>query len=182
MASAPDALSETIVTVVARFRAMVRSVGARRGLLDGDLDEVMQDVRIRLWQAHEAGKDIAGLGSSYMYQTATSAALDLLRRRRAKGGDRTEDVQEHGALETPGAGPHEAAIASDLSRSIEAALQELSEDRCVAVRMHLSGYDHKDIARMLKWTEARARNLLYRGMEDLRRRLTLLGVSPGATQ
>jgi RNA polymerase sigma-70 factor (ECF subfamily) len=48
--------------------------------------------------------------------------------------------------------------------------------------MHLSGYDHKDIARMLKWTEARARNLLYRGMEDLRRRLTLLGVSPRATQ
>ena len=54
---------------------MVRSVGARRGLQDDDLDEVMQDVRIRLWQAQKSGKEIDGLGSSYMYQTATSAAL-----------------------------------------------------------------------------------------------------------
>ena len=178
----PDALSDTIVALVSRFRAMVRSVGARRGLLDGDLDEVMQDVRIRLWQAHEAGKDIAGLGSSYIYQVATSASLDLLRRRRAKGGDRSDAVEEHVGIETTAAGPHEEALASDLAHRIEAALGELSEDRRVAVRMNLSGYGFQDIARMLGWTEARARNLLYRGMEDLRRRLTLMGVSPGAMQ
>lgn len=48
MGSGADRVSSTIEALVSRFRTMVRSVGARRGLLDADLDEVMQDVRIRL--------------------------------------------------------------------------------------------------------------------------------------
>jgi RNA polymerase sigma-70 factor (ECF subfamily) len=51
----------------------------------------------------------------------------------------------------------------------------------VAVRFHLGGYDREDLARMLGWTEARTRNLLYRGLDDLRRRLTDMGISPRRT-
>jgi RNA polymerase sigma-70 factor (ECF subfamily) len=50
----------------------------------------------------------------------------------------------------------------------------------VAVRYHLSGYDREDIARSLGWSEARTRNLLYRGLDDLRRRLVVMGVTPGS--
>ena len=177
-----DPLSATIGTVLTRFRTMVRSVGARRGLLDGDLDEVIQEVRIRLWQAQKSGKEIETLGSSYMYQTATSAALDLLRRRRAKGGALTEELERGPELKASEPGPHDEAVASDLSRRIDAALDELPADRRVAVRFHLTGYNHTDIARALGWTEARARNLLYRGLTDLRRRLALMGVSPTETR
>lgn len=60
---------------------MVRNVGTRRGLVEADLDEVLQDVRIRLWRAGEGGKALEDLGSSYLYHLATSAALDLIRPR-----------------------------------------------------------------------------------------------------
>jgi RNA polymerase sigma-70 factor (ECF subfamily) len=176
-----DRVSSTIEAVITRFRTMVRSVGARRGLVEADLDEVLQDVRIRLWQAGEGGKTLEELGSSYLYHVATTAALDLLRRRRARRANDTEDIHECSELTTEDASPHDAAEARELASQIEAAVDTLSIDRRVAVRFHLAGYDREDIARMLGWTEARTRNLLYRGLDDLRRRLTDMGISPRRT-
>jgi RNA polymerase sigma-70 factor (ECF subfamily) len=176
-----ERVSSTIEAVVARFRTMVRSVGARRGLVDSDLDEVLQDVRIRLWQAGEGGKVLEELGSSYLYHVATTAALDLLRRRRAHGAERTENVEDRTDLMLESASPHETVEARELAAQIDAAIETLSIDRRVAVRFHLAGYDRDDIARTLGWSDARTRNLLYRGLEDLRRRLTDMGITPRRT-
>lgn len=182
MESAQDQVSAAIGAVVSRFRTMVRSVGARRGLLEPDLDEVLQDVRIRLWQAEQSGKDIQALGSSYLYQVASSAALDLLRRRRARGGSRTDEISERDDLVAAAPSPHDEVEALDVARQIEEAVESLPADRRVAVRFHLAGYDRHDIARALGWTEPRARNLLYRGLNDVRRRLTLKGIRPTRVQ
>jgi RNA polymerase sigma-70 factor (ECF subfamily) len=176
-----DRASSAIEALVTRFRTMVRSVGARRGLVEADLDEVMQDVRIRLWQAGEGGKTLEELGASYLYHVATSAALDLLRRRRARRANDTDDIREQTELTTDTASPHDALEARELASQIDAAIDTLAIDRRVAVRFHLAGYDRTDIARMLGWTEARTRNLLYRGLDDLRRRLTDMGISPRRT-
>jgi len=176
-----DHVSSAIEGVIARFRTLVRSVGARRGLIEADLDEVLQDVRIRLWQAGEGGKTLEELGSSYLYHVATTAALDLLRRRRARRAADTEDISERTELKTEYASPHDAVESRELAAQIDAAIDTLAIDRRVAVRFHLAGYDRKDIAAMLGWTEARTRNLLYRGLDDLRRRLTDMGISPRKT-
>jgi RNA polymerase sigma-70 factor (ECF subfamily) len=176
-----DRVSSSIEALIARFRTMVCSVGARRGLIEADLDEVLQDVRIRLWHAGEGGKTLEELGSSYLYHLATTAALDLLRRRRARRADDIEDIRERTELTTDDASPHEAMEARELASQIEAAIDTLSSDRRVSVRLHLTGYDRADIARMLGWTDARTRNLLYRGLDDLRRQLTDMGISPRRT-
>ena len=178
MESGVDRVSSAIESVVSRFRTMVRSVGARRGLVDADLDEVLQEVRIRLWRAGNSGKVVEDLGSSYLYQVATSAALDLLRRRRARGGDRTDDVEERPDLPAAARSPHDDVEGGELAAQIDAAVDSLPMDRRVAVRFHLTGYDRDDIARALGWSEARTRNLLYRGLEDLRRRLAERGITP----
>src|SRR5678815_4259190 len=115
MDSSDERVSSTIEAVVTRFRTMVRSVGARRGLMDTDLDEVLQEVRIRLWKANDSGKRLEELGSSYLYQVASSAAVDMLRRRRARAADRTEDVTVRGDLPVSHPSPHEDAEASELS-------------------------------------------------------------------
>ena len=174
---ATERLSATIEMVVSRFRALVCSIGARRGLVDADLDEVLQDVRIRLWQAEESGKVLDELGSSYLYHLANTATLDLMRRRRAYGATQSEDVDDRTDLRASSS-PVDDLESSELGAQIEAALETLSLDRRVAVRFHLSGYDRHDVARMLGWTEARARNLIYRGLEDLRQRLIEAGFEP----
>ena len=171
-------ISTALESVVARFATMVRSVGARHRLDEGDLDEVLQEVRIRLWRADPSGEQIERLGASYVYRTATSAALDLLRRRRAHGGDRTESVDDRpDALPNNARGPLEELEGGELSARILAAVDTLALPRRAAVRMYLSGYEREEIAELLGWSEAKTRNLIYRGLADLRRRLTERGIT-----
>src|SRR5262245_4735640 len=86
----------SIEAVVSRFAQLVRQVGWRHGLLDADLDELMQEVRIRLWKASERSEPPASIGASYVYRTAASAALDLIRRRRARREEALDPVSEIG--------------------------------------------------------------------------------------
>src|SRR5438067_10909071 len=114
MESGPDVASSVIEAVLARFRRMVRSVGARRGLVDADLDEVMQDVRIRLWQAGKAGKSLDELGSSFLYQVATTAALDILKRRRSHGAAASVELDAHAEQPAPTPSPPDAVERGEL--------------------------------------------------------------------
>ncbi len=150
----------------------------RHRLDEGDLDEVLQEVRIRLWRADPAGEQIEQLGASYVYRTATTAALDILRRRRAHAADRTESVDDRpDALPHAAPGPLEELEGGELNTRILAAVDTLALPRRAAVRMYLSGYEREEIAELLGWTEAKTRNLIYRGLADLRRSLTERGIT-----
>ena len=156
---------------------MVRSVGARHGLSDADLDDVVQDVRIRLWRSCTTSEQIERLGTSYVYRAATTAALDLLRRRRARGADVTDSVDDHSDRIAASSGAADEADARELEGQVIAALEALPLARRTVVRMYLSGYDREEIADLLGWTEAKTRNLLYRGLDDLRERLNKVGIT-----
>jgi RNA polymerase sigma-70 factor (ECF subfamily) len=56
---------------------------------------------------------------------------------------------------------------------MDEALETLAVDRRVAVRLHLRGQSLAEIARITGWTSGKARNLLYRGLADLRASLEL---------
>lgn len=180
-ASGTEQHSAHIESVVQRFAAMVRSVGARHRLQESDLDEVLQEVRIRLWRADPRGEQIERLGASYVYRTAVSAALDLLRRRRAYAADSTDSVDDHAGRI---AAPQHAGTAieqQELTGRILLAVDALHAPRRAVVRMYLNGYEREEIAELLGWTEAKTRNLLYRGLADLRQRLTDMGITPGGS-
>jgi RNA polymerase sigma-70 factor (ECF subfamily) len=174
---ASDSISTALEAVIARCVRMVRSVGARHGLSDADVDDVVQDVRIRLWRSCTTTEQIERLGTSYVYRAATTAALDLLRRRRAHGGDVTESVDDHSERLAASTGASDETDAQELERQVLAALDKLPLSRRSVVRMYLSGYEREEIAELLGWTEAKTRNLLYRGLDDLRQRLTEMGIT-----
>jgi RNA polymerase sigma factor (sigma-70 family) len=172
----PDPLSPALEAVVSRFAAMVRGVGWRHRLSEADLDEVMQQVRIRLWQARGESEQISQAPASYVYRTAVSAALDLMRRRRAQRTDQTIPLEDPGAtISTPRDPQHDLEY-SELSRQVANAIDQLPLSRRAVVRMHLAGHPREEIADLMGWSEAKTRNLLYRGLADLRARLTELGV------
>src|SRR5690606_4217568 len=77
-----DTMSAALERVMARFGRMLRSVGRQRGLSEADLDELTQEVRVRLWRALAEREKIERVRSSYVYRAALSAALDMVRRRR----------------------------------------------------------------------------------------------------
>jgi RNA polymerase sigma-70 factor (ECF subfamily) len=164
--------------VVSRYASIIRDTAQRHNLSECDIDEVLQDVRIRLWRALSTSEKIAAAPASYVYRTAVSAALDLIRRRRA----RREHQFERFGEELPASGgvqPDQALDESELINRLARALTDLSQSRRVVVRMHLLGYHRDEIAELLGWTEAKTRNLLYRGLSDLRARLEKDEYEPG---
>ena len=56
-----DPTSLALEAVISRFGSMVRSVGHQHRLSESDLDEVMQEVRIRLWRAHGESEQYAAI-------------------------------------------------------------------------------------------------------------------------
>jgi RNA polymerase sigma-70 factor (ECF subfamily) len=179
--SEPDpqlsALSGALEEIVARSERFVREIGLRHGLLAADVDEIFQEVRIKLWQARPDGEKISALPSSYVYKAALSAARDVLRRRRrsAERSYELDDLPEvHVTAHEDSAG---AVERSELLAAVGREVERLAAPRRVAVRMHLSGYGREEIASIMGWSEAKTRNLLYRGLDDLRGRLRAAGIT-----
>jgi len=182
MATPPDRLSPALERLLLRFGEMVRRVGRRHRLAEADVDEVLQEVRVRLWRALGSGEKIAAAPASYVYRTAVSAALDLIRRRRARREEAIDVSRTSGEaiLGEVREGPDGVVEGAELARQVATAVDELAESRRPVVRMYLAGYRLAEIADLLGWTEGKTRNLLYRGLADLRERLTAMGIGPGA--
>jgi RNA polymerase sigma factor (sigma-70 family) len=155
---------------------MVRSVGWRHRLSDADVDEVMQQVRIRLWQARGESEQISQAPASYVYRTAVSAALDMLRRRRTQRAERTLSMEDPGVVVPSTASPERDLESSELAAQVARAIESIPATRRPVVRMYLAGHPREEIASLLGWSEAKTRNLLYRGLSDLRTRLSAQGI------
>lgn len=175
--SPADAASAALDALIARCADKVRMVGRTHRLDPGEVDEVFQEVRIRVWKAAGETESIAALPASYVYRTAASAALDFIRRRRARRDDATDSIDAG-----PGAGmslQHPAPVGDpELGDTIALALGDLPVSRRAVVRMYLDGYRTREIGSLLGWTEAKARNIVYRGLADLRASLLRRGVGP----
>ena len=179
MSQLPDPLSPALEEVVSRYAEMVRGVGRRHGLSDADVDELLQDVRVRLWKARPDGVTAETFTASYVRRAAVMAAIDLIRRRRRKREsvrDMRRESQETILPELPGIdrGLEESELAQRVMRAVES----LADARRPVVRMYLLGYSREEINAALGWSDAKTRNLLYRGLGDLRARLAAEGIGP----
>jgi RNA polymerase sigma-70 factor (ECF subfamily) len=163
--------SHAIERVVARFADLLRAAGIRRGLSDSEIDEVTQELRLRLWKGVSAGETAEALPTWYVQQAVRSAIIDRVRRRRAH--------RDGGPLHDDSAALPLDALATtrdtdfveaqrQLGEQIDHALSQLADARRPIVRMWLIGYTREEIARTMGWTDAKVRNLLYRGLDDLR--------------
>jgi RNA polymerase sigma factor (sigma-70 family) len=166
-----DPVSSALERLLHRYAAVLWRAMRQHRLPEADIDDLFQDVRIRLWRAPSTADQIAQAPASYLYRTAPSAALDLIRRRRARPEQSIEQCHEGLAIAST-TYADQAAEASELVNQITQALASMSESRRVVVRMYLAGYHRREIAELLGWRQAKTRNLLYRGLADLRARLT----------
>jgi RNA polymerase sigma-70 factor (ECF subfamily) len=180
----PDPPASAFDAALTGFAEMVRRVARRHRLSDADVDEVMQEVRIRLWKASggAAGpsEQVPQSPTSYVYKTAVSAAIDLIRRQRSERARRTISLEDD--ADPPMLHTAPTALAElegrELATQVARAVDAIAESRRPAVRMYLAGYSREDIAELMGWTEAKTRNLVYRGLDDLRRQLTAMGIAP----
>jgi RNA polymerase sigma factor (sigma-70 family) len=185
MAGAPtgaDPLSAALEAALTRFAGAIRAVARRYRLSDADLDDLLQEVRLRLWRAHQgpaASEQIDAAPASYVHRTAVTAVLDLFRRRRARREGEMAPLEEADRGAAPVDGPEGDVAGRELAEHVERAIETIPASRRPVVRMYLAGYAKEEIARLMEWSDAKTRNLLYRGLADLREQLTAMGI-PGA--
>src|SRR5690349_10171811 len=180
MSDTLDPVSPALQALLARFTELVRRVGARHRLSGADLDELIQEVRIRVWTSRPSRELILGVGASYMYRTAVTAALTIIRRRRIKTSGRDEplDPRTEAHASSFVESPATELASRELAEEVERALETLSSQRAPVVRLYLAGYSREEIADLFGWTEGKTRNLLYRGLDDLRSALGARGIGP----
>jgi RNA polymerase sigma factor (sigma-70 family) len=146
-------------------------------------NDIEQDARLRLWRALQSEREIHDL-ASYLYRIAVTATLDAVRRVRTKREEQLllaeeddEDAGEpHRLLAGPMHAPDLLAERRQIVSRVKATLARLPENRRRAVGLHLEGMTTQEIADLLGWSEPKARNLVYRGLQDLREKLRAEGV------
>ena len=148
------------------IRAAVRSVVGHdsRGLGD----DVEQQVLLELWKQISREQTIR-FPSSYLYKAAIRETIRLVRQARRRAGSDPEELPL--ADPDPNRQPERRADSVDVRRQLEQATGSLQPERRIAVVAHLAGYRVQEIMEANGWSYQKARNLVARGMADLRRYL-----------
>ena len=146
-------------------------------------DEIEQEARLRLWRTLESEREIKE-PASYLYRIAATATLDAIRRVKRKREEQmladeqpeAEQLVPHAFMTDPTRAPDQEAERRQLLDKVREILARLPEQRRVAVGLHLEGLTTQEIAELLEWSEPKARNLVYRGLNDVRQYLKEAGI------
>lgn len=153
------------------LRWAIRRVAARSSALDPD--DIEQEARLRVWRALRR-RTTFKRPESYLYRVAVTTALDALRRLRTRREEPLPAAEESTApadLAGDADCPEEAALRNEEIARVRRAIGDLGANRRRAVKLYLQGFNSAEIGRLRGWSEPKARNLVYRGLADLRARL-----------
>lgn len=135
---------------------------------ESDLEELEQEIRLRLWQTLSRER-VWDKPASFIRSVVLSVAIDAARRRQVRGGD-----AEHVGLEYAepwSTGSMDGADSVENRAQLVALLETLGRqdaEKAQAVGLYLQGFTTAEIGDLLGWTEAKARNTVYRTLDALR--------------
>lgn len=182
--SSPDPPDAQLRLILREYGSWLRGTVGRlcSGRLGIQPEDVEQEVAVRLWQTLRRQAVIKN-PVAFLYRLATTATIDAVRRARAQRDDLTSSLQEGGSETKPGLPtavastptPESTAADRQILAHVSRALDSLPENRQLAVKLYLQGFKIQEIADLSGWTEPKARNLLYRGLQTLRRDLEEAG-------
>jgi RNA polymerase sigma factor (sigma-70 family) len=155
--------------------AMVRRVG--RSAPPAMREDVQQRVLIALWKQLRSDHVIEH-PTTYIYRTAVRETVRAMREEAARAQDPIDGDGEPAALRAQRGDPHAELMRKERMARIRAAIGEIAPERRLAVRAHLSGFEVAEIMARHGWSYQKARNLIARGMADLRRILLENGLGP----
>jgi RNA polymerase sigma factor (sigma-70 family) len=168
----------------ARFEALVREYGrlirhairrAARADAPRRADDIEQAVLVSLWQ-QVAREQVIDHPASYVYRAAVRETVRAIRRDRSQSA-RAEPASPRMELVATGTTPDDDVRRREQRQALRASLETLAPDRARAVKAHLAGFSVEEIMALCGWPYQRARNLIARGMADLRLALRERGMS-----
>ena len=130
-------------------------------------DDVEQRVAVALWRRLESEQTIEH-PASYLYRMAVRETIRALRQEVVH---QTVSLDDGQIDPLDSRDPQQTFEAGETRTAIRRGLQALRPDRRLAVNQHLAGRSVSEIMAMYGWPYHRARNLIARGLADLRQSL-----------
>jgi RNA polymerase sigma-70 factor (ECF subfamily) len=139
-----------------------------------DPDDVIQEVKIKIWKILTDEKKIYSY-PSYIKKIVNSCVIDQIRRSRREEGiiskEKLKRISDKKSLYK-----RHATVDPNLKIAVGEAIDSLIETRQKVVRLFLLNLTLEEISIVLNWTEDKTRNLLYRGLNDLKKILKEKGI------
>lgn len=139
-----------------------------------DPDDIFQEVKIKLWRILNDEKRI-GNYSSYIKKIVDSTVIDHIRRCRREKGIFLLEKQKK-ISETKGRYEDERSQSRPLYDKIGEVVESLIESRKKVVKLYLLNLTIEEISILFDWSKDKTRNLLYRGLADIKRKLRETGI------
>ena len=139
-----------------------------------DPEDVIQEVKIRIWKIICAEKVIHRHGP-YIKKIVYTAIMDQFRK-----NQREEELLRHEKLkhlsEMKSLYDGEAIRKRAMSEGLKYAVDRLIKSRRQVVKLYLLNLNIREIASYLNMSQDKTRNLLYRGLADIRKYFQNIGI------
>jgi len=126
-----------------------------------DPEDLVQEIRIKLWKIFESDKKILNY-SSYIRRVINSIIIDQIRASRRYEKIIDSEKQRHFMDR------EKSNVPIKIRKDVNLAFSSLIESRREVVRWSLFGLDINEISKILNMDETKTKNLLYRGLNDLK--------------
>jgi RNA polymerase sigma-70 factor (ECF subfamily) len=132
-----------------------------------DIDDIFQEVKIKIWKILDDEKKIKNY-ASYLKKIVDSSVIDQLRKLKREERlfiyEKQKNVAENKANYIP-----DFSDENNSKEIIGQAIDSLIESRRKVVKLFLLNMTIEEISIYFNWTKDKTRNLLYRGLSDLKR-------------
>ena len=144
--------------------------------LDSDREDLVQTAMVRILEHARSAEASEIRSTSYLVKVAFHTMVDVMRRsnrRRAAGIEEIEGPRSALASQVTAPPAH-----GEIAPALRDCLSGMVSSRRHAVMLYLQGFTAREAARVLHLEEKAIRNLIFRGIHDLRRCLEAKGVTP----
>lgn len=139
-----------------------------------DPEDIAQDVRIKLWKLIDSEKNISNY-ASYIRKIVNTSVIDQFRKLRRDEGifhyEKMKRVSEKEKFYIEETEPN-----SHLKELVAQAVDSLIESRKQVVKLYLLELSVEEISSYLQWSHDKTRNLLYRGLANLKDKLKEMSI------
>lgn len=138
-----------------------------------DPEDILQEVKIRIWKLIQSERTIVS-PPAYIKKIISSAVIDQLRKRRR---DDSLFRHEKQICISERQNPYclETVRRKALEETLGRAVDRLISSRRQVVKLYLMNLTIPEISSYLNWSHDKTRNLLYRGLADLKESLKDMG-------
>jgi RNA polymerase sigma factor (sigma-70 family) len=173
MSWAPEKDAE-LSAIIMKFSLYIRSYIQKYRVLDYGVDpeDIFQEVRIRLWKTLY-NENIIHKPSSYIKKVVTTVVIDQLRKYKREEGILSIEKIRQISESNPNYLSRLRIDDRDSQIVLDNALDNLILARRTVVKLYLLNMRVPEIASTFNWSLNKTRNLLYRGLSDLKRTLKL---------